>query len=292
MTERSCITNHMPDAYACLVTSAHIADCDDEACPGCQPRPATHGRLCESCWFALEHALTDWGVLEAMLAGVDRAVSPESGARPQLGPRLPLSPLDLDFDAIRRTLASRRTLPPYLWVATDTGARDAVRFTRTVNAATPRHPVKEHPRELEHARCPKCRMRTLVYTPAATPGGDALVKCLRCGLTQDYTAFQRLALIEAQCCRRCRPDATETGCVNTGCACHRFAPVPVWQRTARGEYEPYDPTRNPEHAELDPLTLLRVAELKAIAETFNVPQFRQLTKPELIDAIHQAQEAA
>jgi hypothetical protein len=243
----SCITNTTPGSRPCLTRGEHLPDCDWDECEGCKPREAHRGFLCAGCWDRLEQTDADWGAFLRLMRGVVRAVTPERGARSVPGPRLPLSPLQVDVDTVTRIEAGRHSVLD-MWVSSEAGAAAAVRFTRAARHVMLKHPTREAVSRITRSRCGACQQRTLVYEPPQWEGADATVQCLNygCGNVMDHTAFERLALVEAQCCRRCRG---EESCGDAGCTCHRFAPVPEWQRTTRGEFEPFDPTR-PEHAEL------------------------------------------
>lgn len=243
-----CITHYTADLKPCY-RAIHYADCDDpETCRGCVPREAVDGLVCGTCSGRLHKALTNWTEFLTLFAGEQRAVQPEPGGSvSKPSSTVPLSPLQLTIDEILRYVASRPGADR-LWVTTPTGAADAVRFTRAVERAKRQFPSREDETKIRNSRCPACGIQSLVYEPAQEQGGEAFVRCLRheCGNIMDHTAFERLALIEAQCCRRCRDDE---GCTNTDCTCHRFAPIPEWQRTRVGDFEPLDP-KNAAHRAL------------------------------------------
>jgi hypothetical protein len=289
----TCITNTMPDVRSCVVQGAHTADCDrGDTCTGCRPREAARGLLCGSCWFDLEHAVEEWAAFYRILGGEDRAMQPEldSARKPQLGPRVPISPMQIDIDAVLR-------LQPHglltMVVATSEGAMTAVRFTRAATDAIRRYPTAPGAKKITKNRCPACGLRTLVYEPAQHAGDDATVRCLShsCGNIMDSTTFERVALIEAQCCRRCREAVDRDGCTNTACTCHTFAPVPEWERTRKAsEIQPFDP-RRPDHAGFDPLTLLILHDLRVMALSLNIPKYKSMRKPELVAAVRKATDA-
>ncbi len=275
----------------------------DRLCTGCLPKRAAVGLLCSSCFNRFQQALSDLPALVEHLRSIHRAVQPDSlGVRLVTGWIIPIPgpwrtaddllqslgalPLRLNATPAQARAAARQataTIHAESRVTYDTGAELAIRFTHAVEVATIAYPEHEQPSKLRSSRCPVCAHRTLVYEPAEYEGASPTVRCLypTCGHEMDHTSFERLALIEAQCCRRCRSD---DGCTNTTCTCHRFAPVPEWERTNKGEFEEYNPRRR-EHIDLDPLTLIQVPRLRAIAEELDIPRYRQLRKPELIHAI-------
>lgn len=243
MHDQSCITHHMDGVRPCTVRDLHYAACEGDPCTGCVPREATHGYVCTACWHRLERAFTEWAAFLAAFAGEARAVQPEpGGSTSKPSSQVPLSPLQLAIDSIGRYHAQDARL----WVETPQGAQQAVLFTREMERAARAFPRAENPTKLPTTRCPNCRQRSLVYEPAPSEGADATVHCLNCDHTMDHASFETLALIEAQCCRRCRSD---DGCIDRACTCHRFAPVPEWQRTSKGDTVPYDPN-NPTHRAL------------------------------------------
>lgn len=242
-----CITHYIAGVAPCMQRNAHFAACSSGTCTGCVPRTAQHGYMCGACWYRLEQAISEWDYqFFPTFAHEVRAIQPEPAVSGKPSSRLPLSPLQLAMDEILRFQKGRTAA--HLWVSTPEGAEAAVRFTRAVEHAVRAFPRTEGMKKIPTTRCPACRQRTLVYDPAHTFGADATVKCLNlaCGNVMDHTAFERIALIEAQCCRRCRD---HDGCTNPTCTCHRFAPVPEWERTTKGDFEPFDPT-NPEHVDL------------------------------------------
>ena len=243
-----CITHWVDDLRPCF-RNMHYADCENpETCKGCVPREAADGYVCAPCSSDIRRALADWAEFMTLLGNEQRAVTPEpGGSTSKPGSRLPISVMQQAIEAVSRLQASR---PPAerLWVTTPEGASDAVKFAREVRWVLFNYPTRELESQIRSSRCPSCGILALVYEPVAQEGGDAFVKCLHagCGNVMDHTTYERLALMEAQCCRRCRSD---DGCTDTACKCHLFAPVPEWQRTAKGEFEPFDPG-NPEHAAL------------------------------------------
>lgn len=240
----NCITNDISGLRSCTVFGEHVDDCERPNCTGCVPRSAKVGILCMGCWLDLGEAVSDWAAAAPLLTGIKRAITPEPGSA-HAGPRLPLTPLEQDLDAVLR-LHQAITWPLTAWVATEEGAANAVRLARQIRYTLDHHPVREQPHAIARTRCPECSLLTLVYHPASHAGDIPTVVCSNCGNTLEHRAYEALALIEAQCCRRCRGDA----CSNTGCACHRFAPVAEWERTSKGVHVAYDPEKDPRQVEL------------------------------------------
>lgn len=297
----SCITYLMADQATCT-SGDHTVTCGwdraaaesaerEHECDGCRPAPTEPGaRVCHACWVGIEHALADYGTFLSHLGGEDRAYTPESPARAALGPRVVIPAMQLDVDEADRLRSSGAGLTMTKWVASDTGAMDAVRFGVVAARVTRMHPWEEKQRALPTSRCPKCRMHSLVFHAPEDFRKGATIRCLRCSHVMDEDVFERYAAIEAQCCRACR--AESLGCTDRSCRCHHDMPVPSWQRTAKpSSEEPYDPKKR-EHAHLDPLSLLTVPQLHAVAVDLDVPRFRQMRKPDLIAAIREMEEAS
>lgn len=281
-----CITHYIDGVAACVRRDIHFADCPRGTCEGCVAKEAVNGFVCPSCWSRLEHAISVWDFeFFPTFANEVRAVQPDPAGARTAASTVPLSALQLTIDAILRLQRSR--VVARLWVTTEAGAEDAVRFTRAVEAAVRAFPRKEGAKKIPTTRCPACARRTLVYDPAQAVGAEATVRCLNgeCGKVMDHSSFERIALIEAQCCRRCR---TDEGCTDRACTCHRLAPVPEWERTSKAsEVQVYDPRKRPEHRDLDPLTVHKVKQLQAIALELGIARVKQLRKPELIAAIRE-----
>jgi hypothetical protein len=252
----ACITNYMP-GRSCTYRDAHTADCDGtrhgKPCTGCAPREARQGLLCTGCWYSLEEAVTEWSIIRGMFGWIDSAVSSDGGSSSAHGPRLPYTSLQLDIDAAVWPWRSH-VAPLSMWVATEAGAMDAVRFTRAVRTITRNHEWKEAARRLNRVRCPRCAQLTLDWTPPTFETGDVTVVCATegCGEVLRQAAFETLTAIESTCCRKCRGDS----CGDRGCACHDEVNLRglIMDRGApaeqRGEFaEPFDATR-PEHRAL------------------------------------------
>jgi hypothetical protein len=275
-----CVTHYWDVAAPCFVPDKHFAACESDDCTGCVPRKAEFGMLCSSCHARLERARSRWSSFMDALGGEARAVQPDpaSGSgRP--GARIPLTALQLTIDEISR-------MRPDAW--TEAGAVEALQFSRAVDAAVRAFPTRDMQRRIQNTRCPRCKMRTLVYEPTRHAGGEARVRCLGegCGKVMDHSAFERIALIEAQCCRRCRH---EDGCGDLSCTCHRVAPVAEWQRTNKPtEEQPYSPASS-SHSDLDVLMTRTVADLRSLAIVMELPRARTMRKPELVAAIREAE---
>lgn len=242
-----CITWSTPRVKGCVVVGKHVNDDQDHSdCDGCAPALRSVGGLCRACWIRLEQVLASWATWDAVLGAEARAFTPESSGRSQPGPRIPLTRMQVEV-AMVREFDSRRGKLASLWVATENGAMDAVRFTRAAASTMRAHPDKEVTRSLQRTRCPRCKTASMIYQPPAVPGSDAMVKCVICGYTIDGEHYERLAAIEEQCCRKCRSDE---GCLDGSCRCHVSAAVPAWQQTSKAtESIVLDPS-NPAHRRL------------------------------------------
>lgn len=241
--ELYCATWRTPGFTKCVVPGKHVNDdLDHSECLGCLPAVAEPGsKLCRACLTVLEQVVASWSTWFAVLGDEVRAFTPESSGRSQPGPRLPLSPMQVEI-AVVRQLDTRAGKPVPMWASTEPGAMDALRFRRAASSAMRAHPVKEQAHKLPRTRCPKCKTLSMIYQPPAVPGSDAMVKCVLCGYTLDGEHYEKLAAIEAQCCRRCRSDE---GCREGSCRCHVSAPVPAWMLSSSPEQlielDPLDP---------------------------------------------------
>lgn len=259
----SCITNHMVDAGSCTRKGQHLSDCDGNEyqwvevrqreettgrlCGGCLPREARHGLLCSACWGKVQSAFEEWGPFSKLIAGVDRAVQRDNGGvRGQSVGYVPLPGTMLAVDEIESYL---RTMTGSLdvWVSWEAGARDAVRFARSVAAAIRTHAVEERPHRVNRTRCTECRRLTLVWNPTTHPGADVTVTCSNpeCGAELDHDSFEKVASIERPCCRKCAGDV----CADGECRCHdRTVPDGDWL-PGKTVTQAFDP-RDPKHQEL------------------------------------------
>lgn len=289
-----CITNSMDDVRSCTIRDQHTVRCDGNvyrwnerkhrwdtigACTGCLPRLAKVGLLCIVCWEKVEHAFAEWTPARAaMIASVSRTAQPDTAGRTS-GPEgyVPIPGTRLAVEEIRSYL---RSFPGRtdMWVSTENGAKDAVRFARVVPAALRTYELEEKAHKIRRTRCPECRQLTLVWTPPTHESARVRVTCKACGAEVPQESFEKLAAIEDPT-RSMTPVLIEGGqAVNR-----------------RGFFaEDFDPTTRPEHEGLDPLTALTKTELGALAaerlgkDPDEVRLLLKLTKPDLITAINAA----
>lgn len=180
-----CITSdRLPGVRACTVRGRHLDTCTAETCPGCAPRAAQRGFLCQPCYERVEAALIEWPRFEAALDGVDRAVSVDTAGRSgsTLG-WVPLPGTMLALDECRRLLASFPDGPRALdvWIATVDGARDAVMFAHAATRAYRTHEIEERKKKLRRVRCPNCGVLSLVRRPPQYENEPVVVECDDCG---------------------------------------------------------------------------------------------------------------
>jgi len=264
-----CITNDMPEVRSCTVKDEHQIVCDGfeyrwsdkrsrlettgRLCHGCLPREARHGLLCWTCWEAADTALAGVLTLQQRLAGIDRAVQRDNGGvrGTSLG-YIPIASVPLMLDELASYLRGAH-INPDVWVASPSGAKNAVRLGKAFAAAVKAHPTEEQSHRIKRTRCPECRQLALQWNPPGRGGAPVTVTCQNaaCGHIFDQTAFDKIAGIEKPCCRQC---ASET-CNDPGCDCHiPYADLIADPRGGlvdeRGDFaEPFDPER-PEHAAL------------------------------------------
>lgn len=288
---RICVTNSMSDFRSCTHKDAHTPQCDGNAyawsesrnrdettgrtCKGCRPREARVGFLCLSDYEKAQNALIDWAEFEPkiMQAG-DRAVQRDNGgiAGQQVG-YVPLPGTVLAVDEIRSYFKSFNGRLEY-WVATQRGAMDAVRFARAVSSAIRTHAVEERAIKLNRLRCPNCGTLTMIRNPPALAHSDITVTCQNAACRKTIREHEttvggreKLAVIA---------DIESLG--------DKKVPAAKIRAGGRDEFaEPFDPSR-PDHADLDPLSLLTTNELRAMLPE-DMPRLRTMPRAQLIDAI-------
>lgn len=283
-----CITSEMPGERSCVHRGQHIGRCDGfewqwvekrqreeatgKACKGCLPKVAQHGLLCWNCWDSVQTAITDWHPFEKMLVGVSRAVQRDNGGvRGQSVGYVPLPGTMLAIDEIRSYLKTF-TGTMDAWVSTSEGAKDAVRFARAVPTAMRTHAVEEKPHKLRRLRCPDCGTLNFVWNPPSQPQSDITVTC-ECGKAiheheRTLKGEEKLAII-----------------ANIESPPSKVA-VTVRATGGRDEFAAqYDPTR-PDHADLDPLSILTKAQLRTrLDPDHEMPEVQRMKKTELLDAL-------
>jgi len=281
-----CITNQMHDFRSCTHRGAHTVNCDgweyawnDETqseettghrCKGCRPREARVGQLCLNCYEKVVHAVAEWEPWASMLRGIDRAVQRDNGGIS--GQSLGYVPIPGTALALDEVWSYGKSMKAGVddWVTTVAGAKDARRFARALESALRTHAVEEKAHAVKRTRCTECGRLTLVWNPAMTLGGNVTVKCSNpgCQHEMDQDSFDKIAAIE-------KPSVT----------------VNVRLPSGRDEFaEAFDP-RRPEHADLDPLSVLTVAQLRALLPE-DMPRLKYLRKFELLQALHDAEAAA
>jgi len=287
-----CVTNSMGDFRSCCIRGEHTLNCDgreyawNEArgreettgklCKGCRPREARIGHLCLACWEHVEQALSAWPMFEMRIDGVSRAVQRDNGgiSGQSIG-YVPIPGTVLALDEVRSyyTLIGNADQ----WVNTVEGAMDARRFARALEAAMRTHPAEERAHKLRRLRCPSCKTLTFVWNPPERLHGDITVTCQNpgCGKAihehdRDPSGTEKLdiiATIEA-------PPKAERSVKG------------LRSTSGRQEFaEQYDPARE-DHADLDPLSILTKADLRAMLDP-DTPRLNNLRKTELIDAVRE-----
>jgi hypothetical protein len=192
-----CVTNAMPKIRACTIRDEHLPTCHDDHCGGCWPRPATRGYLCDTCFDRVDAALATADRLRIGLHGVDRAIQRDLAGARTLGPRVPLSTVALDLDAIASWQRHYRDDLLH-WVSTPAGATQAINFARTVHTASKAHPLEEKPHRLPRTRCPRCNRLTLAWKPPTHFLDLVHISCLddSCAFECDQQSFETIAEIE------------------------------------------------------------------------------------------------
>lgn len=192
MDDIACAANWTDNHPACTSRDIHLTTCTDEQCTGCQPRPAVHGYLCRNHYERWESTFAALDRLRGLLLtiGNGRAIQAASSASTTPGPRVPLSALRLDLDALDRQ--------PRGDIETPDGAALELLWSRQVWAATRRHPTEPKRERLHRVRCASCAQVTVVLDPPTFAGGDNLLRCVSCGwATTDPDHTEAAAYTEA-----------------------------------------------------------------------------------------------
>lgn len=193
MDEIACAANWTDGQPPCTSHGVHLTTCpDQDACRGCQPRPAVHGYLCRNHYERWERAFATIDRLRGLLLtiGNGRAVTADSSSSTHAGPRVPLSALRLDLDALDRQ--------PRGDVETPDGASLELLWIRHVNAAAHRHPTEPKRQSLHRVRCADCGQQAVVLDPPPIPGGEQTLRCIKCGWwTRDGEHTEAAAMTEA-----------------------------------------------------------------------------------------------
>lgn len=176
-----CITNQMDDWRSCTIRDAHTVRCEHpETCTGCLPKLASVGLLCTSCWGRVEQAFADWTPQRArLMASIDRAVQRDPGGGRGSGPDgyVPIPGTLLAVDEVESYLRSGGWGDARLWVSSERGAMDAVRFAAAVPRALRTHELEERVRPMRRVRCPECGQLSFVRNPPAAAGAPVTVVC-------------------------------------------------------------------------------------------------------------------
>lgn len=132
-----------------------------------------HGYLCRRHYEQLERATEALERLHAFAGLNARAVAATSSASTTAGPRVPLSSLQLDLDALDRLDPGDATH--------DVGAVVALQWARQVHAAAMRHPLEPRRERLRRVRCGACRQVAVVADAPTWAGGHTTLTCRACG---------------------------------------------------------------------------------------------------------------
>lgn len=180
------MTNYC-EARGCGIPEEHLTTCNKSTCTGCWPREATHGFLCQNHYEQVDTAISTADRLRKELQGIERAIRTESISA-VAGPRVPLTAIRLDLEAIDRwqndVYNERHQLVTRgydgnldRWISNPDGARRAAEFAREVRAADRAHPTQERPHKLRRTRCPECRQLSFVWYPPDEVASPVRVEC-------------------------------------------------------------------------------------------------------------------
>jgi len=201
-----CITDTMRDQMPCLRRGEHLPGCDgieyewserddrwldtNRACTGCEPRPAVHGLLCGGHWARVDAACKAWPALSDVLHQFDRLVQQEGGTSGHES-SVPISATKLAIDEVE---SHRRSFTGNVdvWVATDRGAAESIRFADAVNRALRTFPTEEAAHRVQVLRCPDCELRTLMWMPPVMSTDNVRIVCHNpsCSYDVDQDTFQ------------------------------------------------------------------------------------------------------
>ena len=204
-----CITNTMPDVRPCTVQDEHTADCDGNEyrwvdfygqwlstgfmCRGCLPRPAVYGLLCGGCYGRVSHASKEWPDLSVVLWQFDRLVQQDGGTSGHES-SVPISATKLAIDEVTSHM-KYFTGNVDVWIATEAGAAEAVRFAASVNRALRTFPTEEPAHMVQVLRCPECELRSLLWHPPAMATANVRIECRnpKCSYDVDQDAFESMS---------------------------------------------------------------------------------------------------
>lgn len=189
----------VPSVAPCKARDVHLETCTNDQCPGCFPRSADRGFLCQPHFDRLEQAYARWDEFAARVAelGLSKAVQRDNaGVRTQADGHVNLTGVMLAIDECSRFLASaagHRSLE--LWVSTEAGAADAIQFAAAAERAYRSHEVAERPHRIRRVRCPKCRQQ-MIWHPPAWFEGHVSVTCTNelCGYVMGQDEFEKLEM--------------------------------------------------------------------------------------------------
>lgn len=223
-----CITNeHLPGIRPCTHLGQHKVTCHDHegwredlrpgTCPGCLPRKADRGYLCQGCWSRLDDAALRWPQFRRLVVETEgRAVSPEGGGRgssPDGYTNLPLTFLMLDeCDRLHRSSAG---ITLDTWVHTEDGARDAIMFAHAAERAYRSLEVEKRELKLERVRCPHCDRLSLTANPTRELGGMTVVECQHCGELLDRIRDDHHRWVGSETCEA----GGHLACAGPNCRC-------------------------------------------------------------------------
>lgn len=184
----------VPSVPPCKARDVHLETCTNDQCPGCFPRSADRGFLCQPHYDRLEHAYARWDEFEDRVnaLGLSKAVQRDNaGVRTQADGHVNLTGVFLAVDECLRHLASvagHRSLE--LWVSTEAGAADAIQFAAAAERAYRSHEVQERAHKIRRVRC-ECGAQ-LIWRPPAWFEGDVTVQCSVCDRQMSQDEYEKV----------------------------------------------------------------------------------------------------
>lgn len=187
----------VPSVHPCKARDMHLETCSLDTCPGCFPRSADRGYLCQPHADRLEHAYACWPEFEARYIALEgeRAVRRDTaGVRTTADGHANFTPGFLPVDEARRHLKTAEGHGSLeLWCGTPEGASEAIQFAAAAERAYTAVQVEERPHRIRTTPCPNCETGVLIWTPPAWFEKPVTITCRDCGGTLTQDEYEEIA---------------------------------------------------------------------------------------------------
>lgn len=195
----------------------------DRTCGGCLPMEAEHGHLCARCFERVEAAVFSWNrFVELLEAAEGRAVSPSNGGvkGSAADGYTNLTLAMLAVDECRSYLRDRgaRTLDE--WIAHPNGARNAILFATSAEAAYRSLQVEEQKTRVRRERCPNCDLLASRGHLTREENGHTVIECEWCGHELDRIRDDSARWIGSDSCEN--DGHLECTSFQCRCECHTY----------------------------------------------------------------------